>query len=238
MAITRLYGPDYGEGGGIDRDYVASLTVPFYADSLSEAMFAALPNDTSLAENTRKRRWSPWKGGFGYIVMASFEGADPSRLDNDEKFSWQLDSAFSDRRLEANPNIQRLIKKYGGQVQDDGTIFWPLTYAASTGASSGFGSSKTTSAKNPMFGAESYLELNPVFRMTKLKSRESDDLVERVGTIKDNLPINVRTPDGRNWIITSTKADERGLVVTETEEWLISAPGKKWDADVYDLIVT
>lgn len=235
MATRRLYGSENGESGSIDKYGVVSLAVPFYVDGLAEAIAGSLPNDTSLGENIGKRRFNPWAGGSGYIVLATFEGCDASLLDREDKFFWEFDSSFAERRLESHPKIKDLITKYGGQVQDDGTIFWPLTYSATSNSGTGFGGT-AVAAKNPLFGADSYVELQAVFRMTKIRSSPSRDLVERIGTIKKDLPVSVATPSGRDWLVMPPKVSERGNVITEQDEWLLGPPGG-WPADIYELLV-
>lgn len=238
MAIRRIYGPQNGEDGSVDKYGVCSLVLPFFADSVDEAAYGALPNETSFGENLGKRRFKPWLGrDGGYLVTATFEGAVGSpNLDSDDKFFWEFDSSFAERRLESHPNIQTLITKYGGQIQDDGTIFWPVTYSPKNTSSTGLGTTSAVATKNPLFGGDSYVELQAVFRMTKLRSRPSSDLLEQIGAIKKDLPVAVATPQGRDWLIMPPRVAERGNVVTETHEWLMGPHGG-WPPDIYEFIV-
>lgn len=232
---TRLYGPDFGEQGSKDKYGIISHSVPYYCESLADAAYGTLPNDTGFGENRAKRTWQPWAGGTGYIVVAVFEGADPSLIDS-ESFYWEFDSSFAERRLESHPRIKDLITKYGGQVQDDGQIFWPLTYSEKVSGSGLSGSAASSSNKNPLFGADSYVELQAVFRAVRIRSSPSSDLLDRIGTIKKDLPVSVTTPANRDWLIMPPRVAERGNVVTETEEWLIGPPGG-WPQDIYELLV-
>lgn len=232
MSALRLNGEAFGESGTVDKYGVGSLTVPYFVEDYHEALFGVLPNETGMGENSAKRQVRPWASGKGYIVLATFEGGG-DRVDS-EKFFWEFSPSFAERRLESHPRIKDLITKYGGQVQDDGTIFWPLTYSSKSG-STGLNSG-AVSSKNPLFGTESYVELQAVFRMVKLRSQPSSDLLERIGKIKKDLPVNVPTPKGRDWLIMPPLANERGNIIMETDEWLLGPPGG-WPKDIYELLV-
>lgn len=224
---TQLFGTTFSKD-----DYgVSTFIVPFYCEDAEEAADGALPSPVAgLAETPGKRAGRQWEGG-GYVVTAVFEGITGS-FDEDENNA-EFDSSFKHADIRGHPNLQKLLNKYGGTVQDDGTITWPLVISSSSG--SGFGSSKSASTKNPMFGNESYLELGAVFRNTQIKRSMPSDLLDRIGQIKKSLPDGLPTPANRDWLIFPPRAYVRGSVIQVVNEWLLGPVGG-WP-EVQELLV-
>jgi hypothetical protein len=210
----------FGTGFSKDEYGVSSWVVPFHCADAEEADSGSLPSPVGLPENVGKRNGREWDGG-GYVVYATFEGMTPGF--NEDKNFWEFDSSFKNIDIRAHPKIQELITKYGGQIQDDGTITWPLIISAKS--SGAFGASKSSSTRNPMYGADTALELNAVYRSTKIRKNVSSDLLDRIGTIKKGLPDGLPTPPNRDWLIFPPRAYERGNVVQEVDEWLLGPVG-------------
>lgn len=225
---TRLLGATFAKD-----DYgVVSFTIPFACDSMEEASAGSLSSGLSLPENPSKRTGREWEGGQGkWVVQAVFEGAVGDL--NEDRYFWEFDSSFKHADIRGHPRLQELIRKYGGQIQDDGTINWPLTLP--TKNSNAFGAAKNQSNKNPMFGADSYLELGAVFRGTRIRRSVSSDLLDRIGTIRKSLPQGLPTPPNRDWLVFPPRAYERGNVIQEVDEWLLGPIGG-WP-EVQELVV-
>ena len=87
-----------------------------------------------------------------------------------------------------------------------------------------------------MFGVTTYLVLNAVFRHTYLRRTIPNDLLNRVGTTRSNLPEGFPTPPSRNWLVMPPKVGKRGNVYEISEEWMLSKPGQLWPEAIYGLI--
>jgi hypothetical protein len=234
----------FGIKGKTDEHFIGSITASYKVDTLLEAMFTRItpPEDVPFPEKPGGRVFEQWKGG-GYLLNVTFEGQTgdqnnftyPDGLD----FQWTFDSSFAEQRIEKHPNIKALIVKYGGRVEDDGTIVWPLQLPTAT-ARGGFGGSTAVAdpdGKNPMFGNQTYPEWAAVFRMTKTVRTLPGDILTRIGKIRKKLPVpGALTPEGRDWLVMPPHVTGRGDVKVITDEWLISPPGGGWPPDIHDFL--
>lgn len=221
---------------GSRDDYgIASVRVAWFATDLAEAMFGPAPNPTGLTEAVGKRTFSDWADGNGYLVSSTFEGI-AGNASEEELVTYEFDSSFAENRIEAHPRIVTLIKKYGGQVQDDGTIIWPLTLPqVNRGAGSGLSTGKSSTDKNPMFGNASYVELQAVFRINEVRRELPARYLSDIGKLVESLPGGHPTPPGRNWLTMPFRSVTRGNVAQITRELLLGPPGG-WPKDIYELI--
>jgi hypothetical protein len=90
--------------------------------------------------------------------------------------------------------------------------------------------------KNPLFGAETFLVFNTIFRKTYIAEEIDEDLLSLVGTTIDELPEGFPTPSGRNWLITPPRIRQRGDFFEITEELILSPVGGTWPDTIYQLI--
>ena len=111
----------------------------------------------------------------------------------------------------------------------------------SAGTGGGFSKAVGSGQSNPLFGQDSYIEVAVVFRRTRIFTIAPADVLKKFGRIEEQLPAEaegIPTPDGRNWFVLAPTAERRGNVWTVAEEWMLSPPGQKWNADVFNFIVS
>lgn len=220
--------------GSIDQYGIAVVRVNWFASDLDEAIYGSAPNPTGLSESVGKRTFSDWADGNGYLVASTFEGITGS-MGEDELTTYEFDSSFAENRIEAHPKIATLITKYGGQVQEDGTIYWPLATPQIKSSGTGLGSGKTSSEKNPLFGNAIYVELQAVFRINEVRRTIPERYMSEIGKIVSGLPEGFPTPAGRNWLTLPFRATKRGNVYQIGRELLLG-PNGGWPKDIYELI--
>lgn len=120
-----------------------------------------------------------------WIVDVTYQGiiaADPA-VDLDQ---FDIQGEFREEPIEAFPDRAALVSTYGAYVEE-GRLKFPETLPTKSSAS-GFASSKTSSAQNPLFGLTSY----PVYYETASHSYARTSVPAsvhtKVGTIISNLP--------------------------------------------------
>ncbi|MBL9115510.1 MAG: hypothetical protein JNJ83_10940 [Verrucomicrobiaceae bacterium] len=222
---------------GSSDDYgIATNVVSCHADTLTEAMVGQLPNPTGLPEVRGRRRWQEWVAGRGYLVWGTFEGIT-GEFSEDDLTQYDFDSSFEAKRLEAHPKIDQLVQKYGGVVQEDGTIYWPLKLPQKQSRGNGVSKSQAAAGeKNPLFGEDSYAELQAVFRITEVRRSIPSRLLTEIGTIVKSLPGGHPTPPNRDWLTMPFRTTKRGNVVQITRELLLGPHGG-WPKDIYEFLV-
>jgi hypothetical protein len=235
----------FGIKGKTDEHGIASITVSWKVDTILEAVVQPLPDPSGLAlpEALGKRTFEAWRGG-GFLVNASYDGAVGGQIQTTYpdglEFQWEFDSSFAEQRIEKHPNIKALIRKYGGRVEEDGTIVWPLELPTANAGGGGFGGSNIVTdpnGKSPMFGNQTYPEWMAVFRMTRAVKTIPPDILTRIGKTHANLPVpGPLTPQGRDWLVMPPKLSRAGNVYRLMDEWLISPAGGPWPADIREFI--
>lgn len=208
----------FGSSGGVDEIGVVSHTVPYYAKTREECETVAFGRIVNgLPEKSRS--WNHFEGGL-YMVTVIYEGQkEPS---SDPKLtSYSLRGSFEEEAIEANPQINELVKKYNGTWKE-GRVVFPPNYQE--GATSGLGLLKgdSTEKKNPMCGVEKYKKLGVVWQRTYAVSGIPGGLLARVGRIVDSPPGAPPELKGRTkWLTMPPSANIRGNVTEVTEEYLL-----------------
>jgi len=228
----------WGQKGGTEETGLGCLICSYHVDTLGEVFGDQFPlpageNNATLTENFGKRRFEKWWNG-GYLVSVVFEGIVNSTI-----FQYGIYPSFKEAKLLAHPNIDALLTKYGGTPTVDGRIIWKQTLGGATYSGLPGSSFGQNAPINPMYGQDSYVEVSAVFRSERILTAMPEDVLTRLGKIKDHLPSGVDevTPAERNWIVMPSPCIKRGVLFEDTQEWLLSPPGRKWNEDVYDFIV-
>lgn len=208
----------FGSSGGVDDIGVVTHSVPYYARSREECRTVALGRIVDgLPEKTRS--WSHFEGGL-FIVTVIYEGQlDPG---TDPKLvTYSLRGSFEEEAVEANPEINELVKKYNGQWKD-GRVIFPPTYQEAATSGIGLLKGDSTEKKNPMAGVEKYKKLGVVWQRTYAVSGIPGGLLARVGRIVDSPPGAPPELKGRTkWLVMQPNANTRGNVTEITEEYFL-----------------
>jgi hypothetical protein len=220
-----------GLSGSRDERGLISLAIPWNCGTLSETLSIGGTFPFGLPEVGRAI--SQLDDG-SYQVTINFQGIEDAEGQAD---SFEFDSSFREEPIESHPSIDQIKRQYGGNLNSDGRISFPEKLPGGSSGSGGLNGKRTgTGDKNPMFGVTTYLVLNAVFRHTYLRRTIPNDLLNRVGTTRSNLPEGFPTPPGRNWLVMPPKVGKRGNVYEISEEWMLSKPGQLWPEAIYGLI--
>lgn len=229
----------WGQKGGTEESGLGTLMCAFHVDTITEAFAGTFepPTDVDLSylsENFGMRRFEKWWDG-GYIVNVTFEG-----IVNPAVHQYGIYPSFKEAKLPTHPNFQALLKKYNGTYDSTtGVIIWQASISTAPTTGLPGGNTAAQGNPNPMFGQDSYVEVAAIYRSQQILTEMPDDVLTRLGTLKEKLPDDVKdvTPEGRNWIVMPSPCTKRGILFEDDQEWLLSPPGRKWNADVYDFIL-
>lgn len=229
----------WGQQAVTEETGLGVLTCSYHIDTLTEFYAGTFdpPTDEDLSylsENFGLRRCEKWWDG-GYIAQIVFEG-----IVNPNIHQYGIYPTFKEAKLITHPNIQALMKKYNGTPNSRGDgIIWQYTLPTA-GNSNGYpgGNGPFNLPTNPMYGQDSFVEVSAIYRSCQILTEMPDDVLSRLGKIKDKLPDDVKdvTPEGRNWLIMPSPCVKRGILFEDEQEWLLSPPGRPWNKDIYDFI--
>ena len=169
-----------------------------------------------------------------------------------KSFDYGFDPGFSQVPIQVHPNFMALKDKYQGYPSNDGTtVIWPPELSAVSGGSGsaliintqngntiggGVGllsQAASNSNTNPMYGIQSFFEMDGVYRYRYAEISLPAGLESGVGRIASGLP---GTPppltDGRNWLKAPTAFQRKGYIYDITEFYWLSRRGG-WPAPVY-----
>lgn len=197
-------------------------------ESVGASEYRGIPLTSRQAAN-----WEPDSNEFGFQVDLTYE-YDPNQPDEDGE-TWSFKSSFAEKSVESHPEIQKIIKEYGGVVDPDGKITWPPDDPKNTdtskrrpGLSAGIAARAVTD-KNPLFGETSRLMFFTV-ATRKYYSQTLSRAFKGVGKIFKNLPgdgPSIDFDEDQDWVKTAPSVDahpEYGWAITE-EYWLSDAGG-------------
>ena len=194
-----------------------------------------------------------------YATMWTFQGVNGDGKSvtfktRGNSIDYGFEPGFSQVPIQVHPNFSALKDKYQGTPSNDGTtVIWqPELTSASNGGGGvslqrtsysgnvlgatdlfsvpgGSGSSNT----NPMYGIQSFFEMDGVYRYRYAEISLPGGLENGVGRIASGLP---GTPppltDGRNWLKAPTAFQRKGYIYDITEFYWLSRRGG-WPAPVY-----
>lgn len=149
-----------------------------------------------------------------YLVTFQFDGVDdPGKADGREDYS--LEGTTSEDPIESHPEIQTLIDKYSGEVDDDGKVKFPISIEANG-----------KPIPNPLYGIKSYMVPGLVWTRSFLATSFPDDLARQLGAIGTPPSGNGQSPPRlsgkRDWIMVRLRADWRGNIWRGAESWMVS----------------
>lgn len=220
--------------GTTDRYGVSSGEVIWWVPTLADTFVIGAAVVEGLPLKSRRRRQDEAKSGF--FVGCYYEGMADGNEPSEETETWDGELAFSEEPIETHPDIQSLLKTYGGSIGADKKVAWPETITQKS-TTTGFSSSSGKSAKNPMFGVSTYLAIGGEVVHSYVSRQLPSDLLTRVGSIVSSLPnaSGIITPDDRNWLIMTPRWTVRGNVSQIWDRYKLSPKGG-WPSEVYKLI--
>lgn len=153
-----------------------------------------------------------------------------------QSYDYGFDPGFSQVPIQVHADFDALREKYQGYPGNDGTtVIWPAELAEPEGSGgSALSKSGGDGAKlNPMYGIQSFFEMDGVYRYRYAETQLPAGLLKGVGRIAGTLPGNPPAlTNGRNWLKAPTSYQRKGLVYDITEYYWLSRRGG-WPAPVY-----
>ena len=204
-----------GVSGSVSKTGLASITVPFYVDTLAEAL--TVTPDFGITLPMVGRQFRETENG-GFEVSLTYEGleSDPS----DDQADFELDVSMQDDPIQTHRSFADLKALYGWDVAEER-----------------FPEKDPNKEPSPAYGAESYLAVGAVFRITTTKRTIPGSVLKGIGLITAAPPgiaqFQIPNADGnRNWLKSAPKIKRKGNAVNITEEYLLSGP-KGWLPTIY-----
>ena len=204
-----------GVSGSVSKTGLASITVPFYVDTLVEAL--TVTPDFGISLPVVNRQFRETENG-GFEVNLTFEGLEDDPSDDQTEF--ELDVSMQDDPIQTHRSFANLKALYGWDVAEER-----------------FPEKDPNQQPSPAYGVESYLAVGAVFRITTTRRTIPGDVLKGVGTIIATPPgiaqFQIPNADGkRNWLKSAPKIKRKGNAVNITEEYLLSGP-KGWLPTIY-----
>jgi hypothetical protein len=204
-----------GVAGSVSKTGLASITVPFYVDTLAEAL--TVTPDFGISLPLAGRQFRETENG-GFEVSLTYEGLEDDPTDDQADF--ELDVSMSDDPIQTHPMFAVLKALYGWDTAEER-----------------FPETDPNQQPSPAYGAESYLTVGAVFRITTTRRSIPGSVLKGIGTITAAPPgiaqFQIPNADGqRNWLKSAPKIKRKGNAVNITEEYLLSGP-KGWLPTIY-----
>lgn len=201
-----------GLSGSVSKTGLASITVPYYVDTLAEAL--TVTPDVGINLPIVNRQFRETENG-GFEVSLTYEGLENQQDPPDDQAEFELDISMQDDPIQSHRAFADLKTRYG----------WDE-------AEQRFPELLPTDEPSPAYGAESYLAIGAVFRVTTTRRTIPGSVLKGIGLITAAPPgigqFQIPNADGeRNWLKSAPKIRRRGNAVNITEEWLLSGP-KGW----------
>lgn len=225
----------------IDRFGVESGSIIWHADTLDEARSCGSLSHAGLP--LVNRQMGLGRASWEYLVTLNYEGQSqdggaPSDPNVNETAEGEV--IFVQEPIETHPSLDALLKKFGGSLTPEGKVKWQPTLKP--GSSKSFGSGKSASNANPMYGRTTYAVTGCEVLHTYVKDRLPSGIMEKLNQIIPDLPSSIPsngrpdTPKGRNWMIMAPRWISRGNVVQIFQRYRLSPPGG-FTSDIYSLLV-
>lgn len=200
-----------GVSGGVDRRGLAKVKGRYLFEDISvdDALVAPLPSRfTSLPEAGRE--FSEWDSDKSFYMDVTFEGLlkDPTS-DEDQ---YVILPEWREEPIEAFPDMDALVKKWGAYDEGDGRIKFPQYMSGGgTAAGTGLGSSSGSKGeRNPLYGTTSYPVLRCVAQHSFVRLRKPANLASSVGDVVKNLPAGFEFSGMGPWIVDVPRMRKRG----------------------------
>ncbi len=150
---------------------------------------------------------------------------------------YELDVDLEDVPIEAHPEIQTLMDKYNGRV-DNGRVVFDLLLTSGVKGSAGLSGAVNASGKgkkNPFFNLTNFLRLGSIFRASFITDTFPSDVFDKVGTIVRSIGL-FEVPKHRVWLVMPPRISARGNCF-ETFEELKLVPDDPSYVELYDLLI-
>lgn len=237
MATLRLPGIT---GGKDEETGLIDVKVHHFVSDYSEVL--TVGDATFMGVPLVSRAWGNWEPDAdtaGYQVDLSYKGKDE---DDEFQETWSFDNSFDERPFATHPNIKAIIDRYGGTIEADGSVTWPIDLPEERREELSIGLSNAeerASRSNPMFGRGSRRVFFSVATRKYFSTSISAAFQDR-GKVFDRLPgngPNIRFVNGENWLKTVPQPESYGNGWLITEEYWLSDYGgwKKGLDDFTDL---
>ena len=218
-----------GFGANVDERGLITAEVPMYCETINEALTISGGNPFGLPEFSRSI--SQVETG-GYEVRIRYEGTQ-GKKGEEEASTYEFDTSFQEESYANHPDWPTLAEKYGGTIVN-GQVEWAEQIPRGNISRKGLSQAKQSEqVANPLLGTKTYRVFMVVFRRSYMTRNFPLRQFEAVMTIREKLPKGLPTPKSRNWLIMPPKISKRGRDWEVTEEWMLSAPGKKWNSETY-----
>ncbi len=209
-----------GRRFAVDSKGLVTWTVPYFADS--EGDLANLPTQYRGALRTGASG-AEWDAGEGkYVVTVTYQGFDPSQgAASGELDSYEITPEWREEPIESHPDVAALKAQYGGTVDpSDGRLKFSETLDGKGGGGTGFGGTKKSSAKNPLFGVTTYPVLRLVATHSYVRDHIPKGIMSKPGTVVKSLPAGFEGEgNDKTWICDTPQIRKRGNAWEITERW-------------------
>ena len=229
-----------GTSGSSENRGLASVTVPYFAATLADALVVGRNSPLANLEYvTRSFRAGP---SGHYEVEVTYEGPDTNGDGGDSDSAreavavYSATGSFREEPIEAHPQIRALLAKYNGQEDPStGKITFPAMLTGTTGTNALEGENGTPKeTKNPMAGVEKFMALEVVWSKSYIQRAIPRNLFTKVGRVIRKPPgPSPIIPKRNSWLINPPRLTKRGKVWDIEESWTLLPEGTP--SDVYNL---
>lgn len=217
------------QSGKRDRNGLLTYVRVFVVDSEEEAETVGPASVNGCGEEDRS--WARQAGGKGrFKVTITYQGL----REETDKATVRVKQVIREEPIESHPSIETIKSKYGGVENEDGTITFPATLTNSSGGS-GFGSAKTSTSKNPMYGAKTYGRKSAEWNRTYMRHTVPSDILDMEGKTSKQPPGAPRAPTGKIWVYGCAESEEKGNAVQVSENATLE--DEKVGEAVYGILV-
>jgi hypothetical protein len=177
--------------------------------------------------------------GGCYRTLWTFEGIKGNGKTvtfkgRDNSLDYDFQPGFSQISIVLKNNFQALLTRYGGVVQDDGTVIWPAALDGSTGTG-GLALPSQSSDTNPMFGIQDFFRMEGTYQHRYAALDLPGNLYQNAGIAVETNALPGQPPatsNGRNWLCVPPIYRRRGVIFEITEPYWLSGDGG-WPKPVY-----
>ena len=234
-ATGRLNSYGVDTDGGSSAPATATWEVCFPDHSAAPAAPLRLPEGLPpmVVTGFRDIRHGPiWKRTYTLKAKSLQPGGGYPPRDRNNPI-YRLQTTLEEAPLATHPNIEKLVKKYAGKVNADGTVEFPPFYTQ--GADGAGLVADREGLPNPMWGVRTWRAVSIVFSaryfMTKASGMSwAGTALDATGTI--DRPQHAPSIPGRDWLHLGMSVEVSGELYSCEESWLASQPGG-WFADLY-----
>ncbi len=168
------------------------------------------------------------------------DGKSVTFKDRRNSIDYGFEPGFALVPIQVHREFDKMQATFQGFPSNDGTsVIWPPELSAGGGGGSGLSVGRRTASQlNPMFGIQSYFEMDGVYRFRYAELKLPPKLFDGVGFISDDLPgeppsVKQLGGEDRDWMKAPPTYDRKGIVYDITEYYWLSRRGG-WPKPVYE----